>query len=216
MLRETCALACSRDKRIVLISHDLAQAGSQLLLVETAVKLRAAGADVRLVTLGEDARPGNLAARNNIAVLPVAESFRQCASADLVIANTAVAAGWVNSYLKVNAAGGRSLLWWIHEIDAYSYADQMSSLGQVAMALFDSHASLRAWADVGLAFPPLTRLIHPVCRRRLRGEVNEMPVSVPGWWDSEKIRDPSPRSHPTRNTEKTRHCSGRLRNCPYR
>lgn len=161
MLRETCALACSRDKRIVLISHDLAQAGSQLLLVETAVKLRAAGADVRLVTLGEDARPGNLAARNNIAVLPVAESFRQCASADLVIANTAVAAGWVNSYLKVNAAGGRSLLWWIHEIDAYSYADQMNSLGQVAMALFDSHASLRAWADVGLAFPPLTRLIHP-------------------------------------------------------
>ena len=161
MHREIGALACLRDKRIVLISHDLAQAGSQLLLVETAVRLRDAGAHVHLATLAEDTRPGNLAARNNIAIFPVAESFRQCASADLVIANTAVAAGWVNSYLREHAVGARSLVWWIHEIDACSYADQMNSLGLVAMALFDSRASLRSWADAGLTFPPLTQVIHP-------------------------------------------------------
>jgi len=73
MHHEISALACLRDKRIVLISHDLAQAGSQLLLVETAVRLRDVGAHVHLVTLAEDTRPGNLAARNNIAILPVAE-----------------------------------------------------------------------------------------------------------------------------------------------
>jgi hypothetical protein len=113
------------------------------------------------VTLAEDTGPGNLAARNNIPILPVVESFRQCASADLVIANTAVAAGWVNAYLQEYAMGARSLVWWIHEIDACSYADQMNSLGLVAMALFDSHASLRNWADAGSVFPPLTRVIHP-------------------------------------------------------
>jgi glycosyltransferase involved in cell wall biosynthesis len=161
MRRARCALPCLTDKRIVLISHDLFQAGSQLLLVETANKLRDAGAQVHLVTLGNDARPGNLAARNDIEVLPVAQSFRQSASADLVVANTAVAAGWVNSYLQEYAAAARSLMWWIHEIDARSYADQMNSLGRVAMALFDSHASLRNWADAGLAFPRLTRVIHP-------------------------------------------------------
>jgi glycosyltransferase involved in cell wall biosynthesis len=161
MRREISGLAFLRGKRIVLISHDLAQAGSQLLLVETAVRLRDAGAHVHLVTLAEDTGPGNLAARNNIPILPVVESFRQCASADLVIANTAVAAGWVNAYLQEHAMGARSLVWWIHEIDACFYADQMNSLGLVAMALFDSHASLRNWTDAGSTFPPLTRVIHP-------------------------------------------------------
>jgi glycosyltransferase involved in cell wall biosynthesis len=161
MHHEISTLACLRDKRIVLISHDLAQAGSQLLLVEAAVRLRDVGAHVHLVTLAEDTRPGNLAARNNIAILPVAESFKQCASADLVIANTAVAAGGVNSYLQEYAMGARSLVWWIHEIDACSYADKMNSLGLVAMAVFDSQASLRNWADAGLTFPPLTRVVHP-------------------------------------------------------
>jgi glycosyltransferase involved in cell wall biosynthesis len=161
MHREISPLACLRDKRIVLLSHDLAQAGSQLLLIETAVRLRDAGAHVQLVTLAEDARPGNLAARNDITILPMRESFRQCASADIVIANTAVASGWVNSYLQQNAAGARSLAWWIHEIDACSYAGQMNSLGRVALALFDSRASFTNWADAGLAIPESTHVIHP-------------------------------------------------------
>src|SRR3712207_3318701 len=95
-------LAGLRNKRIVLISHDLYHAGSQLLLIETAARLRDAGAQIHLVTLADDARPGNLADRNNIALLPVSESFSHCASADLVIANTAVAAAWVDAYLEVN------------------------------------------------------------------------------------------------------------------
>jgi glycosyltransferase involved in cell wall biosynthesis len=149
-----------KDKRIVLVSHDLAPYGSQLLLIETAVKLRDAGTLVHLVTLADDARPGDLAARNNVALVPLAESFRQCASADLVIANTAVAAGWVDTYLRERPLGARSLIWWIHEIDARFYADRMRSLGRVAMALFDSHASLRNWEEVGVPLPTSTRVIH--------------------------------------------------------
>ena len=149
-----------KDKRIVLVSHDLAPYGSQLLLIETAVKLRDAGAFVHVVTLANDARPGDLAARNNVALVPLAESFRQCASADLVIANTAVAAGWVDTYLQDHPLGARSLIWWIHEIDARFYADRMHSLGRVAIALFDSQASLRSWKEVGVTLPTSTRVIH--------------------------------------------------------
>jgi glycosyltransferase involved in cell wall biosynthesis len=157
----TEALAIVKSKRIVLISHDLSQTGSPLLLVETAVKLREAGAHVQLVTLGNDAHKDNCAARNNIEVLPTRASFEQCARADLAIANTAETWPWVNDYLKIYPQQGRSLLWWIHEIDAGSYATQMHSLSQVAMALFDSYASLKNWKETGLSFPSIARVIHP-------------------------------------------------------
>jgi glycosyltransferase involved in cell wall biosynthesis len=154
-------LTCVKDKRIVLISHDLSQTGGPLLLVETAVKLRRAGANVQLVTLAEDAHKGNLAARNNISLLPVADSFKQSAQADVVIANTAATSSWVNAYLEEHPERGHSLIWWIHEINADFYAKRMGSLNRVAMALFDSNASLKKWADTGLSFPPIARVIHP-------------------------------------------------------
>ena len=154
-------LASVAGKRIVMVSHDLSQSGSPLLLVETAVKLRQAGANVELVTLAEDAHPNNLAARNNIKVLANADSFEHSAQADLVIANTAETSSWVNSYLRKYPYGGRSLIWWIHEIDARYYAGQMHSLPQVAISLFDSYASLRNWTDTDLRFPASKRVIHP-------------------------------------------------------
>ena len=154
-------LACVRGKRIVLISHDLSYTGSPLLLVETAVKLRQAGANVALVTLAEDGHENSPAARNNLEVLAVADSIKQSAHADLVIANTAVTSSWVNDYLKEYPHRGCSLIWWIHEIDVDLYADQMHSLNQVAIALFDSHACQKSWNDSDLKFPPISKVIHP-------------------------------------------------------
>ena len=155
------ALVGVRDKRIVLISHDLSQTGSPLLLIETAIALRKAGAIVRVVTLASDAQKDNLAARSEFEVLPVADSFAQCAQADLVVANTAEAGSWVDAYLRKCPAGARSLIWWIHEIDAWSYAGRMQSLGEVAFVLFDSYASLRNWMSSGVATLPAVRVIHP-------------------------------------------------------
>ncbi len=154
-------LSCVKSKRIVLVSHDLSQSGSPLLLVETAVKLQQAGAHVRLVTLGNDAHADNLAARNNIKILSTQESFDQSALADLVIANTAVAWSWVDQYLQRHPGGGKSLVWWIHELDAETYAAHMRRLDQVAMALFDSNASLERWTNTGLTFPRVVRVIYP-------------------------------------------------------
>jgi glycosyltransferase involved in cell wall biosynthesis len=159
--RVSSGLAGLRDKRIVLISHDLYLAGSQLLLIETASRLREAGAHVRLVTLGEDARPPNLATRRKFPVLSAAGAFEHCVPADLVVANTAVAAAWVDSYLERHPAGARSLVWWIHEIDAKAYADRVTSLQRTALALFDSQASLKSWTDAGVSLPSRAQVINP-------------------------------------------------------
>jgi glycosyltransferase involved in cell wall biosynthesis len=154
-------LASAKNKRLVLISHDLSQSGSPLLLVETAVRLREAGADVQLVTLAGDADGDSLAARHGIPVVPLAASFARCADADLVIANTAETASWIRSYLRDHPRSGRTLVWWIHEINARHYADQIPTFATVRALVFDSHASLNAWAATGLTFPSVVRVIHP-------------------------------------------------------
>jgi len=59
----TKALASAKNKKIVLISHDLTQTGSPLLLIETAVKLREAGAHIELVSLADKTPRNNAAAR---------------------------------------------------------------------------------------------------------------------------------------------------------
>ena len=158
----TETLAGVRGKRIVLISHDLGQTGSPLLLVETAVKLREVGARVQLVTLGNDARhKNNCAIRNHLEILDVALSFARCAQADLTIANTAAAWPWVDDYLRAYPQAGRSLLWWIHEPATEAYVPHMDSLERGAAALFDSYASLESWKLTGTNFPSLAEVIYP-------------------------------------------------------
>jgi glycosyltransferase involved in cell wall biosynthesis len=77
-----------------------------------------------------------------------------------VIANTTEASAWVDRYLQEHPAGGRTLVWWIHELDAHRYAPRMRSLGRAALAMFDSRASLDAWSQVGIALPAVTRVVH--------------------------------------------------------
>lgn len=155
------SLASVRGKRILLISHDLSYTGSPLLLVETAVKLRQAGASVALVTLAEDDDEYSPAARNDLEVLAVADSVEHSARADLVIANTCETRSWVNNYLTEYPHRGRALLWWIHEIAVAHYVGQMHSLARVATALFDSYACQKIWTDSDFKFPPISEVIHP-------------------------------------------------------
>jgi glycosyltransferase involved in cell wall biosynthesis len=154
-------LVCLRDRSIVLVSHDLTRTGSPLLLAETAVWLREKGAKVQVATLADDSDQSDILARDGIALLPIAESFSRAAQADLVIANTAEASTWVDRYLDANPGAGASLVWWIHEIDAASYASRVRSLGRAAMAIFDSHASLENWRDAGFELPRVARVVHP-------------------------------------------------------
>jgi glycosyltransferase involved in cell wall biosynthesis len=183
----TEALASVKSKRIVLISHDLSQTGSPLLLVETAVKLRDAGAHVQFVTLGNDPHEDNCAARSNFEVLPTAHSFAQCARADMAIANTAETWPWVDDYLKAYPQQGCSLIWWIHEIDAGSYAARMRSLGAAAVALFDSHASLKNWKETGVRLPPIARVIHPCVADSFMENAAKSRFPYPGTGSAKKL-----------------------------
>jgi glycosyltransferase involved in cell wall biosynthesis len=155
------SLASVRGKQIVLISHDLSYTGSPLLLVETAVKLRQAGANVAIVSLAEDVAKDNPATRNEFELLALADSIEYSTHADLVVANTAATNSWVNNYLEKYPHRGSALMWWIHEIDVAQYADKMHSLDRVAIAVFDSHACQTTWTNSDFKFPPITRVIHP-------------------------------------------------------
>ncbi len=154
-------LACVRGRTIVLVSHDLSQTGSPLLLIETAIRLREAGGSVRMATIADDAGDQNFLRRHQIPVVPIQDSFTEGANADLVIVNTAEASGWVDHYLAEHPAAGRALIWWIHEMDAASYAGRMSSLHRATMSIFDSHASLRNWTQVGVGLPGVSSVLHP-------------------------------------------------------
>jgi glycosyltransferase involved in cell wall biosynthesis len=154
-------IASLKDRSIVLVSHDLTRTGSPLLLAETAVWLRKAGAKVQVATIADDADGSDVLARDGLVLLPIAESFARGAQADLVIVNTAEASAWVDRYLEAHPGAGRSLIWWIHEMDAASYASRIHALGRVAMALFDSHASLGSWRGTGLELPRVARVVHP-------------------------------------------------------
>jgi Glycosyl-transferase family 4 len=180
-------LGSVRNKRLVLISHDLSQSGSPLLLAETAVRLRHAGAQVELVTLAGDAARDDIAARHGVPVVPLAESFSRCAQADLVIANTAESAGWIRHYLRDHPRAGARLLWWIHEITAEQYADQVSALAGVRALVFDSHASLNAWAATGIRLTSTVRIIHPCV-------------------DDSVVASAARRCHPYRNMAACPHC----------
>ena len=157
----TSRLGSVRNKRLVLVSHDLSQSGSPLLLVETAVRLRQAGAHVELVTLAGDTFCDDIAARHGVPVIPLSASFARCAQAELVIANTAESAGWVRHYLREHPRSGTRLLWWIHEITAQQYVDEIPTLAGVRALVFDSHASLDAWAATRMPLPSIVRIIHP-------------------------------------------------------
>src|SRR5262245_39950519 len=133
-------LGSVRNKRLVLVSHDLSHSGSPLLLVETAVRLRHAGAHVELVTLAGDTARDDIAARHGLPVVPLATSFARCAQAELVIANTAESAGWVRRFLCDHPRSAMRLLWWIHEITAQQHADEIPTLVGVRALVFDSRA----------------------------------------------------------------------------
>jgi glycosyltransferase involved in cell wall biosynthesis len=181
---------------VVLISHDLSQTGSPLLLVETATELQRSGAQVELVTLADDDHRSNLAARHDIKVAPLSESFAKAAQADLVIANTSETAAWVDEYLSIHPESGRSLVWWIHELNPDLYAGKMESLRKVPIAVFDSHASIKSWQLAGVGLPGITRVLYPCVDQQLIAKAMEW-----GAGDSQPapIADSSPDSVASRS-----------------
>ncbi len=149
-----------RGARVLLVSHQLDISGSPLFLTELGGEMVRCGASVSLVNLHARLHCERLALRHGVRLCSLDASFKEASRADLILANTAVAKHWVRDALAHDAAIGRRLIWWIHEIDTDRYRGGMESSDRVAAMLFDSRASLERWQSAGLRLPPLHRVIH--------------------------------------------------------
>ena len=150
-----------KDKKVLLVSHDLSVTGAPLLLARTGADIAAAGAQVGLTNLGCTDSEFPLSACPDLRLVQLDASFSFAAEADVIIANTALAKSWVSTLLGLHPEAGQKLIWWIHEIDLETYAGEMESLGQAAAALFDSECSFQLWQQTQLPMPVIAKAIHP-------------------------------------------------------
>src|SRR5206468_1359859 len=91
-----------KNKKVLLISHDLTQTGAPLVLVETAAEMVKSGALPVLTSLKDDTEEDNLAQRFGIPTIAMSRSFEEALEADLVIANTSVSKYWINEFLETH------------------------------------------------------------------------------------------------------------------
>src|SRR3954454_7984546 len=74
-----------REKKVLLVSHDLLITGAPLLLIETAMALVKAAVDVRLTNIGLRDPDFPLPRELDEKLVPAEDSFQWAASADLII-----------------------------------------------------------------------------------------------------------------------------------
>ena len=153
-----------KNRKVLLVSHNLTISGAPLLLAETAVAMKTSGADVAMVNLGLQDSEFPLPVGKGFRTIPDEQSFTFASEADLVIVNTAVTKTWVRDLLALHPGAGRKIVWWIHEIDTDLYAEGMQCLQEAAAVIFDSDASYQEWRRTSLPMPSASKVIHPCVR----------------------------------------------------
>ena len=151
-----------RKKKILLVSHDLTFTGSPLVLVECGVLLKSSGADVSFCSLDGQRDRDHPACRAGFGWVTPRKARTNVLDFDLLVANT-LAGGtksWVADVLLEYPKVASKIIWWVHEIDCELYGSQMKNFSKVAAAIFDSHASLRAWKKWGVTLPSLSSVVH--------------------------------------------------------
>lgn len=152
---------CLKGKKVLFVSHEITFTGAPLLLAETGAEMAASGAEVFLTSLRCKEPTFQLGVYEGLHAVAMDDSFAMAATADVIIANTAVTKSWVRMLLSCNPEAARKLVWWIHEIDLDRYAGNMEYLGLAAAVIFDSECALRLWQQSGLLLPPIAMAIHP-------------------------------------------------------
>lgn len=149
-------------KSILMLTHALSYSGAPLLLVETAERLIAAGALVRLASLGNDTAGWTIAAQRGIPVIPIEKAADHAAESDLVIANTVSkdVMGWVAQAIERHPDLSERLICWVHEIDVEHFLPGADTIKRAAMTIFDSMACQDAWT-AALGSLPNATVIHP-------------------------------------------------------
>jgi glycosyltransferase involved in cell wall biosynthesis len=149
-----------KGKRVLLLSHEFSLTGAPLMLLEAGRSLLRAQAQVDIVNLGwrQDCFPDSFL--DGFRLLPTETSAHEAESADLIIANTAVAKEWIRNTLTHHPSIARKLIWWIHELHTDIHGAGMECLEWVACALFDSHACIETWRAFGCKMPARTAVVH--------------------------------------------------------
>jgi glycosyltransferase involved in cell wall biosynthesis len=150
-----------REKKVLLVSHDLLITGAPLLLIETAMALLKAAVDVRLTNIGFRDPDFPLPRELDEKLVPAEDSFQWAASADLIIVNTVVCKRWLQKFLEGNASAGKKVIWWIHEIDIEKFGADMSCLSACSAAIFDSVACCQEWQKTGYRMPEIATVVYP-------------------------------------------------------
>lgn len=168
-------------KTVVLISHDWTRTGSPLLLIETALEMQKAGFNVRVAALQDDFSEDNPAVSSGVPLIPIADAFSAANEADLVVANTAEASMWIDSFRVRFPHSSARVVWWIHELDPRKYADSVVRLDHADALIFDSQASLDSWENAGYAFPAFADVVHPGVSDTwiLESQKSAFPLSLP-------------------------------------
>jgi glycosyltransferase involved in cell wall biosynthesis len=154
-------LSSFREKKVLLVSHDLLITGAPLLLIETAMALLKAAVDVRLTNIGFRDPNFPLPRELDEKLVPVEDSFQWANSADLIIVNTVVCKGWLQKLLERYASAGKKVIWWIHEIDIEKFGAGMSCLSACSAAMFDSVACCQEWQKTGYGMPHIATVVYP-------------------------------------------------------
>ena len=151
-----------KGRRVLLVAHRLDRTGSPLELLELAQAMIASGAEVRLADMKERAEGRDVAAAHGVPLVPYETAVELARSSDLIVANSMApeTKKWVGACLEIAPELASKLLWLVHEIDVKQYAEGVELLNAAAASVFDSQASLDAWAQTG-ASPHGARVIHP-------------------------------------------------------
>jgi glycosyltransferase involved in cell wall biosynthesis len=158
-----------KQKKVLLVSHNLTVTGAPLLLVETGIAMAQSGADVSVTSLAETEPGFPRLEEAGLKSVEVDDSFDLASQADVIISNTAVSKEWVAKLLSLNPSAARKLIWWIHEIDIQTYGAGMECLGQAAATLFDSECSHRLWQQIG-PLPAISKAVYPGVKPELLNE----------------------------------------------
>lgn len=149
-------------KTVLLVSHALSRSGAPLELFELARAMIQSGADVRAVSLSDDAVCGNVTTDFKVPVVPPETAMALAAEADLIVVNTTNyrSRDWVEAGLKDVPGLAPKILWCVHEIDVETYRPAADVLPHVHTATFGSDACLEAWKQI-CDLPPASHVVHP-------------------------------------------------------
>lgn len=142
-------LEVMKGKRVLLVSHELSLTGGPLLLMELAVLLKNAGADVMWVTNQKDIDNNTVSQR-----------------LETKLVDNAVAGKWVDSTFKEDISDVLpKILWWIHEMRGHYFnLEFVKHLPNVGGAMIDSYSTAEYWKNrmqerLRIAMPP-TYVVH--------------------------------------------------------